>query len=129
MTWSYAALIKEMNALGPFRIETVNWDGVSLALSGKDWSLATTSPWRVSYDGRYVCGSDDLQLAETNNWLCQTINEFKLDLDLTLVFSTNMKLDVFCCTTSEAWIFNAKGMSATVVYVPDEDIKSCSVSQ
>ena len=129
MSWSYASLIQEMNALAPFEVKEVSWDGISLAIVGDGWSFATTSPWRFSDAGKYLFGSEDTSLAPVTCLEQKAISHFHYALDLEFEFSDTSKLSVFCCTNNEAWIFRAKGMSATVVYIANADDNSESPTQ
>jgi len=129
MSWSYASLIQEMNALAPFEVNEVSWDGVSLAITGDEWSFATTSPWRLSNAGKYLFGSEDMSPAAVTCLKQKAISRFHYALDLEFEFSDASKLSVFCCTDNEAWIFRAKGMSATVVYLANADDNSESSTQ
>lgn len=112
--------LKVVMPLLPLRIKNIKWDGEALIISGDDWSFNTISVWRVSkgktllfacWDNQASVRIEDLiELSvEKVTWVSEN-----QPIDPSLALSDGTKLDVFCSSVFEPWVFN---LPDDVVYV------------
>lgn len=108
-----ARLIKLFNShnnLG--EISNAEWDEYNLSIYGYNWSLNSTSAWRmISKRGFWGCSDTESKTELTYLKGVKIISIEPLgafDLDFSLLLDNDTQIQIFCTTYCEPWIFNFK---------------------
>jgi len=111
-------LIKVFNQKGKLDITDIEWDGYNLSILGENWSLNSTSAWRIIAKIGLFGDNDTESKSQLDLLKGKSILEIKplgdLGLDFSLVLTDNIKIQIFCNTYFEPWIFS---FDKTVTFV------------
>lgn len=102
--------LSKISSYLPLCIESVEWDGDVLNISGEGWRFTTNSVWRISHEKELLFGCWDDEVGiflEELVGVCVVefvwlINEQPIDPSLLL--SNGRRLDVFCSSSYEPWV-------------------------
>ena len=102
-------LIKEFSNQQALEIEKIDWDEYNLFLGGNNWSLNTTSSWRIIFNSQ-LFGNSDSEISSKLESLKGTkivkiLSFGDKDLDFSLVLDNGSEIQFFCNSFFEPWIF------------------------
>lgn len=102
-------LFEHLSRQCPLQATLVQWNDPVLIVAGDNWSLSTTSSWRVLESGRYRAGSEDVEVDE---WLRQMQSRSVVRFlalstsaipDIRVEFDRSLWLEVFVASRMEPW--------------------------
>lgn len=106
--------LKKVGMFLPSKIERVSWDGEALELACSKLLLRTESTWRISQNNQLILACWDRDSSELGSRLSGKfltgISWLIADqpIDLSLKLSDGSSLDIFCCSSVEAWMLEIK---------------------
>lgn len=113
----------------PIKITLYEWDGDNLFIGSDNWSFNTISAWRILKDGYMLAGCHDPDVEPIlKEAVCQEIIGIEClksnpSFDLEFIMEGNYKLQVFCTTYYEPWIFRIDGQSTFVASPSDRNLQ------
>ena len=105
----------------PLRVRGAAWSDPTLTLTGDEWALAINCPWRVvAAHGVSVYPSSPTAPDDVWYLIGLDVVELKpllgrLPVDPVLVFSDSRRLEVFCDSDWDPWIFRHGALPITYV--------------
>lgn len=104
----------------PLEVSSLTYADPCLLIHGSGWHLRLLTAWRVVDAGRFLMGSDEidvflLQSLFTGNEIVECLSQSStVGFDPALVFATGHVLEVFSVSALEPWIFSVDGIGPFV---------------